>query len=161
MAPESVEPRVGVLARRLVRALTERTRQELGVAGFPDLRPVHNLVFALVEGGGARITDMAAQLGMTKQAVTLMVDYLEGRGYVTREDDPRDRRAKLVELTERGRAAARASLDVVERIERDWVARLGRDRMTTLKQTLAELVRSLAPPPDGTGPGPGMGQGAD
>ena len=157
--PESL--RVGVLARRLVRALTERTRAEVAGAGFPDVRPVHNLVFALVERGGARTTDMASQLGMTKQAVTLMVDYLEARGYVTRVADPGDRRAKLVELTEGGRAAARASLEGVERLERAGVAQLGADRMAALKGTLVELVRSLATLPAADGPGPGAAEDAD
>ena len=150
--------RVGALARRLVRAVAERTRAELAASGFTDLRPVHNVVFAQLTAGGARITDMAARAGITKQAVTLMVDHLEAGGYLARVGDPSDRRAKLVELTERGRAAANASVRIVEGIDRDGTARLGGQRLAELKATLWELVVSLEAPttrPGSTGPDPG------
>jgi len=143
--------RVGVLARRLVRGISERTRRELAGAGFRDLRPVHNVVFALLQRGGRRITDMASDVGVTKQAVTLLVDHLEGGGYVERVADPSDRRAKLVVLTDRGRAAAAASAAIVEEIDRGFAARLGSARLTEVKASLRELVVSL----DGGGPVPG------
>jgi DNA-binding MarR family transcriptional regulator len=143
--------RVGMLARRLVRALTERTRGELAAAGFTDLRPVHNVVFALLLGGGRRITDMAAATGVTKQAVTLMVDHLEAVGYVARAADPEDRRAKLVVLTDRGRAAAAASEAIVDRLDAGFAARLGAARLDELKAALAELIASLGPAAPSTG----------
>jgi DNA-binding MarR family transcriptional regulator len=143
--------RVGVLARRLVRGITDRTRRELTEGGFSDLRPVHNVVFALLHRGGRRITDMASDVGVTKQAVTLLVDHLEGGGYVARVADPSDRRAKLVVLTDRGRAAAAASEAIVDAIDRGFAARLGAARLGELKASLWELVVSL----DGGGPVPG------
>jgi DNA-binding MarR family transcriptional regulator len=136
--------RLGALARRLVRGVTERTKRELAAAGYPDVRPIHNLVLGQLGGGGARITAMAARLGMTKQAVTLMVDHLEGRGYVTRVADPDDGRAKLVELTAKGREAAATSWRVAEAIEREWAARLGPAQLGALKSTLGDLADSLA-----------------
>ena len=55
--------------------------------GFSDIRRSTTL-YSQLEDGGGRITDMAARLGVTKQAVTLMVDHLEARGYVVRVADP-------------------------------------------------------------------------
>jgi DNA-binding MarR family transcriptional regulator len=149
--------RLAVLARRLVRALTERTRGELAAAGFTDVRPVHNVVFALLLDGGRRITDMAAATGVTKQAVTLMVDHLEAGGYVARAADPGDRRAKLVVLTDRGRAAAAASEAIVDRIDAGFAERLGAARLDDLRATLSELVGSLERPGALRGAGRGSG----
>lgn len=50
--------------------------------------------------------DLAARLAADPPYVTLMVDDLEVRGLVRRKPHPTDRRAKLVELTSDGRAAA-------------------------------------------------------
>jgi len=49
---------------------------------------------------------LAQQLSADPPYVTLMVDDLEERGLVQRMPHPEDRRAKLVELTAAGRAAA-------------------------------------------------------
>jgi len=134
--------RVGLLARRLVRAVAEHTRAELAAQGFTDLRPVHNAVFAQVYGAGARITDVAAQLGVTKQAVTLLVDELEAGGYVERVPDPSDGRAKLVRLTGRGRAAGRVALRSAQRVDQKWAAVVGPERLADLKATLWDLVQA-------------------
>jgi DNA-binding MarR family transcriptional regulator len=49
---------------------------------------------------------LAERLAADPPYVTLMVDDLEERGLVQRRPHPEDRRAKLVELTAAGRAAA-------------------------------------------------------
>jgi DNA-binding MarR family transcriptional regulator len=49
---------------------------------------------------------LAERLAADPPYVTLMVDDLEERGLVQRRPHPEDRRAKLVELTATGRAAA-------------------------------------------------------
>jgi DNA-binding MarR family transcriptional regulator len=50
--------------------------------------------------------ELAQQLSADQPYVTLMVDDLERRGLVQRKRHPTDRRAKLVQLTSAGRAAA-------------------------------------------------------
>jgi len=139
-APQDV--RVGLLARRLVRAVAERTRGELAAHGFTDLRPVHNAVFAQVFPSGARITEVATRLGVTKQHVALLVDELERGGYVERVPDPTDGRAKLVRLTDRGRAAARVALRSAQRMDQQWASVVGAERLGEMKATLWELVQA-------------------
>jgi DNA-binding MarR family transcriptional regulator len=167
VAPTLPPTRLTALARRLVRLVTDRARSELIGAGFSEVRPAHNVVLAQLAGSepGARITDMADRAGVTKQAVTLMVDHLEAGGYVVRVADPSDRRAKLVVLTERGAAAAEVSRRAAEEIERGWGEVLGAERFTELKTTLTDLIagleRDAAPgldPPE-TRPGDGGGTG--
>ncbi|MBV9039881.1 MAG: MarR family transcriptional regulator [Acidimicrobiia bacterium] len=151
-APQNPQDvRLGLLARRLVRAVAGHTRRELARQGFADLRPVHNAVFAHVSGAGARITDVAAQLGVTKQAVTLLVDELDQGGYVERVPDPSDGRAKLVRLTHRGRAAAHVALRGAQRMDQRWVAVVGADRLAELKATLSELVQAAEAAEDEAG----------
>ena len=52
------------------------------------------------------LSELAEQLAADRPYVTLIVDGLEERGLVQRTPHPEDRRAKLVQLTEAGRAAA-------------------------------------------------------
>lgn len=60
------------------------------------------------------LSELAEQLAADRPYVTLIVDGLEERGLVQRTPHPEDRRAKVVALTEAGRAAtahAEAILD--------------------------------------------------
>jgi DNA-binding MarR family transcriptional regulator len=55
-----------------------------------------------LELAGSRLTDLAQAAGMSKQAMTTLVDECEAWGLVQREADSRDARAKLVCFTPMG-----------------------------------------------------------
>lgn len=121
--------------RKLDAALIERLRS----TGFPDLRPAHSQVFGALAAEGTRIGDLAAQLGITQQSVSEMVDALERMGYVQRHPDERDRRAKLVTFTDRGWSCIRAGIAAVEDFERQWADQIGPQRAEALREAL-ELI---------------------
>jgi MarR family transcriptional regulator for hemolysin len=55
-----------------------------------------------------RAADIVAHRGMTKSHVSLSASNLEGRGLLTRREDPEDRRAVHLILSEEGRTIAEA-----------------------------------------------------
>jgi DNA-binding MarR family transcriptional regulator len=55
---------------------------------------------------------LAGLLGFAPRSVTETVDGLERDGLVTRTEDPHDRRARIVALTEAGRDSLQASMTV-------------------------------------------------
>ena len=57
---------------------------------------------------------LAEQLSADPPYVTLIVDDLEERGLVKRTPHPKDRRAKLVQLTTAGRATARRANNILD-----------------------------------------------
>jgi len=57
-----------------------------------------------------------------------------------RIDDPADRRAKLVRLTEHGMALARTVRSEVRAIEADWAVRSGEKRIAAMRETLVLIV---------------------
>jgi DNA-binding MarR family transcriptional regulator len=81
---------------------------------------------------------------VTSGTMTNRIDRLAAAGLVRREPDPRDRRGKLVTLTEQGVVRADAALADLLRRERVLLAGLdGRER-----QQLADLMRILLAPFD-------------
>lgn len=109
-----------------------------------DLRPTHNAVLRFLDVEGTRASTLAQRAGLTRQALTQIVDDLEGLGYVTRRSDREDRRAKLVVYTERGRAAFAASRQIIEGLERDYAARVGEEDYEALRRSLRELTTRVA-----------------
>ena len=86
---------------------------EVARRGFADLRPALLAVGPHIKASGSRITELAERSMLTKATVVYLVDELERLGYVRREPDPADGRAKLVVPTERGlraEAAGRAAI---------------------------------------------------
>ncbi|MFI0350882.1 MarR family winged helix-turn-helix transcriptional regulator [Actinomadura sp. 9N407] len=137
-----MEPDLGMLTGRLMRAVQEELFQGLAEQGHPDVRPRHGTVLAFLGPDGARATDLAARSGQHKQIVGTIVDELVALGYVRREPDPRDRRAKLVVPTEHGLdevAKARAILAAIERRHRDT---LGAGPYAAFKETFQRITEN-------------------
>ena len=59
--------------------------------------------------------DLASELSMDKPYMTQIVDALEERGLVVRTVDARDRRCRIVSLTEEGRVTAERSEEILNR----------------------------------------------
>ncbi len=95
--------------------------------GFEEIRPAHGCVFRFVEPTGTRLTVLADQSGLTKQAVGEVADDLERLGYVERAADPVDGRAKLIRLTDRGARSRAAAVQIMGEIEAEWAERYGED----------------------------------
>lgn len=124
--------------------LLRRLRHALHEAGFDDIRASHLPVFQLLAHADARSSKLAAYAGMTKQSMGALVDELEELGYVERLADPRDGRARLVRLTEKGRCVAEVTLLSADEIEREWAALLGPREYERFRQALTALGRVLA-----------------
>jgi len=108
-------------------------------AGFPQ-KPSHSAVFAQIKPEGSRLTDLARGANMTPQAMGELVDELEQMGYLVRRPDPTDRRAKLIVLTDRGRACIAAGISTIHGIEESVTAILGERGHRQLNRLLQKLL---------------------
>ncbi len=121
------------------RAMESAVLDALADAGFDDITVAQARVFQRIAADGSRLTELAAAAQVTKQTAGALVDQLERAGYVKRMPDPRDRRARLVVVAERGAAAVRASREVVARVEAQWADHLGEARTAQLRAALTSL----------------------
>jgi DNA-binding MarR family transcriptional regulator len=62
-----------------------------------------NILMRLVHGGSAGVSEIGEQLGVTNAAASQAVDRLVQLGLIERTEDPDDRRAKRLALTQKGR----------------------------------------------------------
>jgi DNA-binding MarR family transcriptional regulator len=67
---------------------------------------------------------------------------LEALGYLARSDDPEEGRARIVRLTQRGRAAYAKIHKILRDIEREWSDELGPKHFTQLKELLLRVWES-------------------
>ena len=114
--------------------------RRLVAQGFDGVRYRHGSVFRFIDPEGSRLTELAERSGLSKQAVGELVDELERLGYVERAPDPRDRRAKIIKLTDRGARGQAAAGAIVTDIEQEWATHLGSDRIVELRRTLRDII---------------------
>ncbi|UOK49449.1 MarR family transcriptional regulator (plasmid) [Bacillus tropicus] len=121
-------------------AAINELHDKLSELGFEDIRPVHGFMFKRIIPHGATGVELAEYLGITKQAVSKMVDYLEKSGYIMRKTHPADKRGKIIVLTERGWLVVQAKEKILTEIEGRWIENIGAERMQMLKEDLTKLV---------------------
>ena len=114
-------------------------------AGFTEVAPAHNVVFATLPPGGARAADMAARAGITRQSMGEVVRDLVRLGILEMVPDPSDGRAKLVTYTDYGVRVAQAGLDHIAALDRLFRDELGEEEYDAARRVL-ERVRELLTP---------------
>ena len=107
--------------------------------GYDDLDAAHLHVFQYPGPQGARPSELAARLRISKQALNYLLGQLERLGYLERMADPNDLRSKRVTLTARGASAITVIREAVADLETAWARELGADRFAQLRGLLLEL----------------------
>ncbi|TAM17644.1 MAG: MarR family transcriptional regulator [Rhodanobacter sp.] len=117
-------------------------RRALADAGHDDL-PKNGLyvIGGLALGAGdTPLGVLIRELRISKQAAGQLVDALVSRGYLQRTVDEHDRRKLTVNLTERGRDAARTQAAAREAVDAELIARVGENDVNAARRVLATLI---------------------
>ncbi|NQX88952.1 MAG: winged helix DNA-binding protein [Halioglobus sp.] len=131
------------LLREFSRDFERRICDGLAARGHPAIRPSHSAVFSNLGTGAVRVTELARRAQVTQQAMGKMLKELERMGYVARDIDGSDKRAKEIRLTQRGIDLATASLAVVDEVRAYYADKIGPGLFNSLEGELREAVRKL------------------
>src|SRR5438552_6869662 len=113
-------PLIGALLRIPWEAVQQQMLERLHERGFDDLDAAHLNVFQYPGPQGARPTDLATRLRVSKQALNYLLGQLERLDYLERRLDPDDLRSKRVALTPRGVSAIQVIREAVGEVEAAW-----------------------------------------
>jgi DNA-binding MarR family transcriptional regulator len=148
MSTDHPTPRPPLMIRLLNVAFDDfcaELERRLADTPYNDIRISHGCVFGNIDPEGTRLTELAERARMTKQSVGEVTSDLEQRGYVERVPDPSDGRAKIIRLTERGRAAQALGLGLIDELEEEWAERFGAERVAALREALEAITGEGAP----------------
>ena len=113
--------------------------------GFDAVAAVHLTLFRNLDGGGTRLTEIAARARMTKQAMAELVNKAERHGFVSRQPDPDDKRAKIVIFTPDGLRLLDWNRRGIQAAERRLDSTAGQAFTDELRAQLTAYVASAPP----------------
>jgi DNA-binding MarR family transcriptional regulator len=133
------------LLSQVYRAFADEFHTAMAAAGFDDLTLAQGTnVLRFIGEEGLRVGVIAELAGLSKQAVSQQVAYLEAHGYVSVAPDPADGRGKVVCNTERGWACRAVARPLFAEIERQWRRRLGAEEVKALRRSLEVVAARVA-----------------
>ena len=88
-------------------------------------------------------TDLARDLDVGKVTVGGLIDRLEAAGYVVRQPDAVDRRAKRIVITEEGRAVLKQMVTVGQSLNRVILAGLSQDEVEATERALSVMKDNI------------------
>jgi DNA-binding MarR family transcriptional regulator len=134
---------------RLMRTVYDRRVRSLGLT-----RSQWWVLNHLFRGDGVTQTELAETLEIEKPTLGRLLDRLEAKGWVRREDDATDRRAWRVYLTDEVGPAMRELRAVAAELRRDALAGLSAAERERFVDTLLAIKANLAKLPTGAADNP-------
>jgi len=142
--PRAGHENLGQLLLRAFRWFDQGLIAHMHAAGWPAIRRSHSLVFAHLDRGGTRISELARRIGISRQAAQETVSELVGMGLVELVPDPSNRSARLVMVTHAGANSVKAARRAYVGMERELERRIGARSYAALRKALG---RDWGPPP--------------
>jgi DNA-binding MarR family transcriptional regulator len=142
MTTESHLENVGLpgLLRAARTAYGAAVREAFAEAGFDDIPRNGAYVLARVYDNSSPLGRLTRELGISKQAVSQLIDTMVMRGYLKRTPDADDRRRMLITLTSRGESAAMVSWQAATKVDEELERRITAEGVTALRRGLVVLA---------------------
>ena len=134
---------IGLLLRLLHQHWGEDIAAALQAEGLSGISAAHAVVIPFVPPEGIPVSELARLARMRKQSMAEAVEQLERLGYVERKPAPTDRRARLVLLTDRGRAVRSVAVAAGREVEDRWAGLTSREDVEELRTILQQLLGRL------------------
>jgi DNA-binding MarR family transcriptional regulator len=127
------------LLPRFLRAIywfDEALRASQELQGQTPVTRAQAMLLINIALGERRPVRLARTMGVTKQAVSLMLADLTAAGNISLRPDPEDARASLIEFSPQGQIELKNIFATLEHLEDHLATVLGQDRMSVLRAAL-------------------------
>jgi len=132
---------LGRMLLKLERKFTRLVLDKLAEDGINDITLRHFVVIPYIDDKGVRAIEIAKQVGISKQAVSKLVDELLQKGYLQLKPDPSDGRASLVYMSAKGNQFLTLAIKHTQQVEQEWGALVGEEEFNVMKSSMNILLK--------------------
>lgn len=133
----------GRLLAALAQDFQRRTLLKCRECGHHRVRSAHLSLISHLTSDGICLSELALRSGISQQATGKLVKELERSGYLRRDIDSHDRRARIVHLTELGSTLLVDLHRVLNEVRSEYSSVLGADTLTNLESQLRGTLDAL------------------
>ncbi|MDR3419263.1 MAG: helix-turn-helix domain-containing protein [Nevskia sp.] len=119
--------------------MDESIQNHIRAAGYEPLSRSQAMIMINVAGGVRRPSDLARNLGVSRQAVHQLLADMDERGLIDLRPDPADARAKEVHFSRRGSGMHMVAVEAQRKVQQELERRLGKKVIEDLTRTLLDL----------------------
>jgi DNA-binding MarR family transcriptional regulator len=101
---------------------------------------------ALAKTPGLTQIELGKTLGLDKTTLAAEIDRLVQRGYVERRDDPRDRRARIPEITAAGEQVRATVAEEADRAEASALEQFNAEQVRLFRRMLFDIIGTSEDP---------------
>lgn len=130
---------VAQLLFRCARRLNDKVLRDVETCTGLPIRASHTALFPHIDLEGTRQSDLAARMGVSKQAINKVVAELEEMGVLERSVDPTDGRATLVRFSQKKGRTLLDGMAMLAAVEREMGAMLGERENDALHRALLSI----------------------
>jgi DNA-binding MarR family transcriptional regulator len=147
--PEAVRDRRDQMLIRLLfqatNAMNRELTRRLQARGWNRFQPSFPRLLSQVDTDGTSISRLAERLGTSRQAISQLARSVEEAGLIERVPHPTDGRSVVLRQTPDGRRQLIAVLEILDEMESEYAALIGKRRFAELKRLLDELLEQIDP----------------
>ena len=132
-----------MLLNSVSRGYRKVVNRVLSARGLSDSQALPILFISRL-GDGIRTGALAEHVGVEVPSLVRQLDQLCAAGLVERRDDPTDRRAKALHLTEKGRAQAVLIETLFQGVRSRMLSHVGDDDLVTVLKALRGFEEAIA-----------------
>lgn len=111
--------------------------------GWDDIQHDHLKLVSIIGADKWNNNALAKRAGISKQAMSKMVNLLEGRGFINVVPDEKDSRAKIITISKKGVEFLEYFQQNNLEFTREFAGILSKEKFKTLTELLSELAEGL------------------
>jgi DNA-binding MarR family transcriptional regulator len=142
--PKQLAPHLGQLLHDLASDFQQRTLNKCRSRGHLKIRGAHSAILEHMDTTGMCLTELAQRVGISQQATGKLIRDLERNGYAQSHIDSRDKRSRIIRLSDRGVALLRDISEILEEVRHEYRSVLGDEAMQVFERQLKHTVQELS-----------------
>lgn len=136
----NLDEHIGILIRNAHLNISGYVKKQLEPF---NLAPEQNLIMMMLwKKDGISPNEFSFKLNKDKANIARMIASLEKKGYITRENDPSDKRTFKVHLTEEGKDLESLVVPVLEETHQTVIKGISEEQLVELRHLISKMIKN-------------------